>query len=235
MSEQNNPSSAVVVQNDDAEPLQFKERIEHFAVGYNNSQAVVRFLDTKASAVVASVPVVIGALSALFALIKDWARWDKAFASHHAWMIWIALPIVGYFALALLRKAIAAVNAAFDAITPRKPLDAKPSVIFPYAQSYEQAGADQSFVSRAHFLRSGAKKSDALDDWERQTVRMSQLVKEKLDCVNLSVRELKLFFVEALRLLAALIAITVLCAGVAATGQPTTTPTDPSSVLPKRL
>ena len=42
--------------------LKFEQVVQHFAAGYENSQSVVRFLETKAAAVLGGVPVILGGL-----------------------------------------------------------------------------------------------------------------------------------------------------------------------------
>ncbi len=64
MTEENNMSGHGEVRDqphvpdDHAKSLDFKERLDHFASGYSQSQAVVRFLDTKATAVIGGQPVI---------------------------------------------------------------------------------------------------------------------------------------------------------------------------------
>ncbi len=205
--------------------LDYKQRVEHFAKGYDNAQSVVRFLDTKASAVIAAIPLLVGAVSGLFAIMKEWVRWDKAFAADYAWLLLFTFAAVIVFIIRFALKSLGAAKAAFDALTPQKPLDAKPSVIFPFEQTYQYEGHDRTFADRAKFMRSiTADACDALDDWERQTIRMSEIVKRKINFVNDAICELKGAFVSAIWLVVVLAIMLISAAGLALTAPATTPP-----------
>ncbi len=233
MSGTNDQSSAAIALPGEEKPLEFKERIDHFAAGYNNSQAVVRFLDTKASAVIGVIPIVIAALSALFGLFKDWGRWEAAFKSDYHW--WLCLFVVSVFlsSLAMLYQAVRAIVAAFDVISPRKTGSAKPSVIFPISMKCDLASPDDSFVSRAQHFVSEATRRDALVDYRRQVVRMSEIVDEKMACLKTAIQHLKRFFVFALVLLS-LVCVTVSIGAVIGTPKAANgaTPTSRPANLP---
>jgi hypothetical protein len=196
--------------------LSFHERVEHLKSGYDNSQAVVRFLDAKASAVIAAIPVVIAALAALFSIIKEWVRWKEAFASTGATWLWTVAVLCGVAGAILLVVAVLAITAAFSAIKPRDPGTAKPSMLFPFAATYQLPTPDDSFASRMLFFKTNADRSHVLEDYERQMVRMSEIVATKLACVNQSVEYLKAFFVVAAALLALLLLLTLLAAALGA-------------------
>jgi hypothetical protein len=69
------------------------ELFAHLKAGYDNSQAVVRFLDTKASAVVGAVPIVVGALAALMNVVKDWGMVSAAMESPYSWVMWLIIGV----------------------------------------------------------------------------------------------------------------------------------------------
>lgn len=195
--------------------LKFEERVAHLKTGYDNSQSVVRFLDTKASAVIGAIPIVIAALTGLFGAVKDLGRWEQAFKSDYGMVLWAAALLTIAVSVVLLVFAVLAIVAAFSAITPRNTGEAKPSVIFPFESSFEFPTPDQSFAARVKHFKEKATQNDALEDYERQIVRMSEIVRQKLTCVNTAVKELKVFFIFAVILLGLLCGTTVL-AGVLA-------------------
>lgn len=176
----------------------FAERVAHLKAGYDNSQATVRFLDTKASAVIAVIPIVIAALAGIFGLAKDWVRWRDALASNHTYLMWVLVAVTSAGAITLVLLGKAAIWHAFNGITPRDTGKAKPSVIFPYAATYPLPTPDDSFASRVAFIKSDGKESDILEDYERQIVRMSEIVQSKINSVNVAVKFLKYFFALAL-------------------------------------
>jgi hypothetical protein len=194
------------------ESMEFGDRLAHLKSGYDNSQSVVRFLDTKASAVIAAIPVVIAALTALFSVVKDWGNWEKAFASEHACALWTVITVTSIAIAALLLTAILAIVSAFKAITPRDTGKAKPSVLFPFETAYGSPTPDDSYAARVAFFKEQAKRPDVLEDYERQLVRMSQIVAQKLSCVNDAVGHLKQFFMAAVCLLGLICASSLLCA-----------------------
>lgn len=215
MNEPNAPKPTEHPDNDKPEAMEYADRVAHLKAGYDNSQSVVRFLDTKASAVIAVIPVIIVALTALFGVVKDWARWERAFTSEHACTLWIMLTVTAIVAVALLVTAISAIVSAFRAITPRDTGTVKPSILFPFAKAYEYPPPDDSFASRVAFFKDSAKRPDVLEDYERQLVRMSQIVSQKLIYVNDAVKYLKRFFVAAACLLGLVVASTFLSAALA--------------------
>jgi hypothetical protein len=195
--------------------LEFDQRVAHLKAGYDNSQSVVRFLDTKASAVIATIPVVIAVLTALFGVVKDWGQWKDAFASRHSCVLWTALITTALVAAALLLSAVFAIVSAFKAITPRDTGIAKPSVLFPFEKNYAAAWPDNSFASRVAFFKGEAKRLDVLEDYERQIIRMGEITAQKLGCVDDAVKHLKRFFVTAVILLGFVCATTLMAAALA--------------------
>lgn len=178
-----------------------EQRIVHCKAGYENSQAVVRFLDAKASAVVGVIPIVIAALAGLVGLSRDWVDWRAAFDSPNACVLWVAIVVALLLAIALFVFAILAVVSAFGAISPRPPANAKPSVLFPFDMTYGHPPPDDSYAARLRFLRELGSHADFLEDYERQLLRMSQIVAEKMRHVQCAIERLTIFFGLAASLL----------------------------------
>lgn len=167
--------------NPGADKLNHPECVSHLKAGYDNSQAVVRFLDTKASAVIGVIPIVIGILTALVGMIKEWGAWQSGLHAEGACLLVACLVITGLCAISLIATAVLAISAGFCAISPRDTGTTKPSVVFPFEKSYVDSPPDHSYAARVTHFVEGANNHDLLEDYKRQLVRMSRIVQQKID------------------------------------------------------
>jgi hypothetical protein len=212
MSEQN-ATSPTEARSDAPTELKYDQRIQHLRTGYDNSQAAVRFLDTKASAVIAVVPVVLGLLVGLYRWFDAAWRWEKMSTPSARWVWGILLSVCVLIATVLLYHSAKVLTAAFTAISPHGPSDSRPSVLFPYhIKTRRDVGADspdRGFDKRIAFFVTDAAESDALEDYCRQIMRMSEILERKLTCVHEAVAHLKYVFVLALAIVVMLFLMTV--------------------------
>ena len=157
--------------------LSFEQTLSHLAAGYENSQNVVRFLDTKAAAVVGGVPVFLGVCAAVFKWVHEAGFIE--IGANAGGLQWI---FVGTSFL-ILALALISLRAAFRALLPRDPGTTEPSVVFPYNS--------EKFMHRIGVFVNGATKSDVIEDYRRQITRMSEIVEIKLVHVKCSIRFVK--------------------------------------------
>lgn len=171
-------------------PLEYDEVIAHLAAGYANSQSVVRFLDTKAAAVVGVVPILLAILAAVFKWLQDSIDWQTTFETMWpcpAWVLGVAFFVL---ALLLLTFAWLSVKSAFNAILPRPPGKTKASVLFPYDSP--------DFGDRIDLFVGKPTQSDAFEDYKRQITRMSQITAIKVKHLDCAISWLKwMVFVAA--------------------------------------
>lgn len=182
--------------------LSFEKTVAHLSAGYENSQAVVRFLDTKAAAVIGGVPVMLGILAAVFNWAYDAGLGEIGAGSPIHRCITVAVAVAA--ALGILCLAWCAINAAFKALIPRDTGTAEASVVFPFKSA--------DFSARLALFLTHATESHVIEDYTRQIDRMSEIVATKLRCVARSIR-----FVRYL-LAAALTSVAVMVIAVAAGG-----------------
>ena len=188
--------------------LTFEERIAHLATAYSNSQSVVRFLDTKAAAVLGGVPVLVGILAAVFGWFKESSQWRAVLDLVPNWIpITFATVIFGLLLLFTWRT----MKAAFAAIQPREPDKTLPSVLFPFA-------AD-GFETRLSVFTHEPKRSDAIEDYRRQIVRMSRIVASKSADVKRAIRRLTHLLVLSFAALVAMLLIEALSIGITVSQQ----------------
>jgi hypothetical protein len=179
--------------------LEYADRVAHLKTGYDNSQAVVRFLDTKATAAIGAIPLVIAALTGLFGLVKDWARWERAFQSPHVCLLWMLVTFCLVAAIFGIVFAVRTVWFAFEAISPRDTGSSNPSVLFPY----DVKGFDTRV---AYFKQDTALKAEVYEDYEQQINQMGRITKAKLSGVQKAIGQLRYFFIASLILLILFIA-----------------------------
>lgn len=166
--------------------MSFDEQVAHLSAGYANSQSVVRFLDTKAVAVLGVVPVVLGVLGAFFKWQLDVVPIIQMREEIGLCASIIACALILGLSIVLLALAWQTVHCVFGAILPRTPGDAKPSILFPY----RAAGFEERL---SQFLASPTQQ-DALDDYHRQLNRMGVIVAIKIERVSQAIRNLKCLF-----------------------------------------
>lgn len=199
--------------------LRFDERVQHFAAGYNNSQSVVRFLDTKASAVIGTIPVILALLAGFASWLERWWNFGAMIDAVGGCIVVLISGLFLAVAGILLYYAVVAVVSAFAAIAPQDIGDTRPSLLFPFASSSQPAQphepAGNPFEARAELFVRGATREDALEDYRRQVVRMGQILKRKIRHVNDAVDYLKRLFVSAFALVLLLCLFTIANAVVA--------------------
>ena len=188
--------------------LSFDQRVQHFAAGYENAQAVVRFLDTKASAVIGSVPLILALLSGLFAWLED-HRDNQSILDCAGAIVSVALwSVIAVAVVWLLVESVLAVFSAFRAINPQKPHESRPSLLFPYADdptSGNVEGHDSNYDARLAYFVDGVCQADVLEDYRRQHSRMAEIIARKIEHLSVAVSSVKRLFLAAF-ILAVLIA-----------------------------
>ncbi|MBE02058.1 MAG: hypothetical protein CL958_03045 [Euryarchaeota archaeon] len=161
-----------------ANSLDFESRVGHLRAGYENSQAAVRFLDTKAAAVVGGIPVILG----IFTTVFKWALDAELGASIFSCVVGLVISVI--FSLTMLLLAWLSLHSAFQALSPRNTGEAQPSVLFPYRSS--------GFGQRLSFFTDGkASEETVVEDYHRQITRMSEIVEAKMDRVKSAIRYLQ--------------------------------------------
>jgi len=197
--------------NEDApgKPLSFNDTVEHLSAGYANSQATVRFLDTKASAVVGIVPVVMGLLFVAVRWLTGLTPTTTATEIFGVRVVVIWFVASGFVVVAMLVAGAMALAGAFKCLIPRKPRDSKSSVLFPHRVSDTTEGAD-TMADRIRLFTGQPEKRDLLDDYEWQLDRMATIVGQKMSAVQSAVRCIRSFLV-----LAAVVAGFILAYGAA--------------------
>lgn len=191
------------VDQDNAKLLSHENRVKHLAAGYSNSQSVVRFLDTKATAVVGIVPIILGALAGITSWIlgdADWLNymWDAEWSNCY-WVVHVLL-VVGTLLLCIV-TAVGAVWKAMHALSPRDNGKARPSILFPYIpyrKHSDGVGGTHPFLQRVDLFVSEVSQKDELDDYRSQLIRMGEIVAEKHSAVQHSICWLSRLLVGAL-------------------------------------
>lgn len=198
--------------NEKMKALSHDRRVHHLAAGYHNSQSVVRFLDTKATAIVGIVPVVLGALAGISSWLIGEAAWIRM-PSSIEWLqcIWKILASLILISLLLcLGTAISAVWQALHALLPRNTGSAPPSILFPYKprnKRSSQQGTRHPFSQRLGIFVHGGSEQDELDDYGTQLDRMGEIVAEKLTAVQGAIRWLRHLLISAIIYIALLAAL----------------------------
>ncbi len=174
--------------------LDFYETVEHFQKGYENAQATTRFMDTKASAVIAVVPVIIAALIQSFAWFKGWVYWSQTVDVVGAWVpsiIWFYILIYGVW---IVFSVWMTLTNAFCALLPRDTGDSGSSILFPFNLNVFVRSKKNvnDMAARINLFVEGATRADVHSDYKRQLLRMSDIVAIKMSCVQRSVRHLQL-------------------------------------------
>ena len=169
--------------------MSFEERIVHLSTGYENSQSLVRFLDTKAIAVLGVVPIVLGVLGALFKWQHEMVSLDQLCNVVGLTMTVMILIVMLLLALFLLFLSCRTVHCVFSAVNPRGQGKAKPAVLFP-AQGKE-------FLARLKLFTELPIQNDAIEDYERQLSRMGEIVAVKFQKVGEAIRCLMHLFIWA--------------------------------------
>lgn len=181
----------------DHENLTYQERIDHLKAGYDNTQSVVRFLDTKASATVAGLTAVFGLNVAignwLLPLLPNYIK-----TINHWGGLWNKLPLA-LFIVALLLIIIAWLTLwnAYKTLTPSPPKDPKPSALFPYIPSGTLSEQDESIaaaeLARLTLYAKNATTKDSIEDYIEQLRQMGMINKQKIDHCKLAIRWLFIF------------------------------------------
>lgn len=227
--EENGANMQIDTQDNSVRQLSFDEKIKHFGEGYANSQATVRFLDTKAAVAIGVVPVLLGILAAVFDWTKEFWNWPGVVEITSPVVPIVAYIVFAVIAIALMVVAALCVMSAFNAILPRDTGNTGPSILFPLHST--------EYASRVDHFVNVPTVADAIEDYQRQLVRMSEIVLMKMENVNRSIKHLKhLFFVAAIALcLMVLLAVgTVLIVGQSdAPSHAGTTSAVPRSAFPE--
>lgn len=178
----------------DPAALTFEQRVRHFEAGYANSQAVVRFLDQKAAAVIGVVPIVLGALAAFANWSNDTFKWSGAAAALPFWAKFVLLGILLIAGAVLLYFSWRALAAAFAAISPQNIGKSLPSLLFPFGAA---GAAAESLRERVQIYVKGGSTDDVVECYRRQMIRMGEIVAQKMQHTQDAVSHLKGLFVSA--------------------------------------
>lgn len=187
---------------DKPEDLSFEDQIMHLDRGYSNSQSVVRFLDTKAAAVIGAIPILITVAGLSFTFLKSTGYAAKITCVYGDCFPLLLCVVAAYFIILYVWKMI---GSAFSAISPRDTDGAAPSVLFPFPHD--------DFAHRVNLFCTKPSQKDALEDYKRQLNQMGNLVGVKLEKTQLAIQYLKkLLYVL---LLSAFLAVILFASSVA--------------------
>ena len=160
--------------------VQFAEGIRHAESGYRNAQDVIRFIDTKAGAIAGFTSVCIGVV---LQGIKEFLCLNKdiqesivvAFKQHPA----CALVLFG-FCVASIGLGIACIWFVVQCVAARSPrigLQARHSMLFPYYDAAQEAGA-----ARVHYqkLERGLTRQEIAEEYEVQLLNVGAILEKKI-------------------------------------------------------
>jgi len=196
--------------------LNFDEQIAHFAAGYANSQAVVRFLDTKAAAVIGIVPVVLGVVAAVSNWLQDFLQWKILIGllGQCGATVFVFMSLGA--SVTVLVLACLCIAGAFKAISPRATEDAAHSVLFPFnTERHKKAPkpkGSNDFKSHVILFAGRPARSDAIEDYQNQIVRMSDIVADKFHYLNRALGHLMHLFVVSFLAILLSLALATACA-----------------------
>ncbi len=159
--------------------LDFSELRDHLATGYDNSQSTVRFLDTKAAAVVGFVPLAAAITTSTAAKYVEGTAWEIAPLHSNAYLAWVFQFLLFIACCFTIWFAFQSVRSALRCLIPRGPGSASPSLLFPFRAS--------DFIDRLEHFKQHPNHADIIEDYDRQLRRMSEIVSEKLTSMNRSV------------------------------------------------
>lgn len=180
--------------------LSHEGTVEHLKSGYENSQSVVRFLDTKAAAIIGGVPVLLGIVAALLNWLNSNLISDHFESTKNAGVIAIFFLVLS--ALLLILIASKAIYEAFSAVTPRNTGESEPSVIFPFNTP--------GFETRLEtFTTKSAKECDVIEDYKRQIIRMGEIVEEKIKHTSNAIRFTRYLLIAS----ASIVSVAILLSG----------------------
>lgn len=188
--------------------LSHEGTVEHLKSGYENSQSVVRFLDTKAAAIIGGVPVLLGIVAALLNWLNSNLIIDQFAPAQNAGQATTVFLVIS--ALLLIFIASRAIFEAFSAVTPRNIGNFEPSVIFPFNSS--------GFGTRLEtFTTSSATELDVVLDYKCQILRMGEIVEEKIKHTSNAIRFTRYLLIAS----ASIVSVAILLGGYS-----TISPTD---------
>lgn len=186
--------------------LDYQERIAHLKSGYDNTQSVVRFLDTKASAVVAGATAVFGLNVAL-------AKWLFSFLPaylekvSHWCGFWLLPPLLMIIAIGFISYNLYhALRHAYLTLVPRDTGGSEPSALFPMIPT---VGANKKPLSEGEKLNAtkqearielyglNCNQADAIKDYTEQLKQMGRIISVKLKHCKLSIEYLFPFIVSS--------------------------------------
>lgn len=188
MNENNDAGSEKTTKQNSHQPLSSDQINAHLSASYNNSQSTVRFLDTKAAAIIGCVPVLLGIIAALFNWLKNHYIHGKVECTTSQDIT--VLLYLGVSALVLIYISSRAVHEAFSALTPRDTGNAEPSVLFPFN--------GPGFKSRLElFTHNSATETDICYDYHRQILRMGEIVEQKIKHTSRAIRRTQHLLIAA--------------------------------------
>jgi|GEM_PF-4826652 len=167
------------------EPVSIEILTSHLGRSLDNAQSTIRFLDTKAGAILALIPVA----GSIFALLL---RNDAADIGLIEWFIKLdrelgALRMVGYLVMlaVVFSQLYLTMISALRALSPQGIGDAKCSVLF--------AHDHPSFPSRLRMLCHKPFRHDLLDDYRYQLARLSTILAKKMENVDKAIGHARQF------------------------------------------
>jgi len=185
--------------------LEYQKRIDHLKAGYDNTQSVVRFLDTKASAVVAGVTAVFGLNVALAKWLFSFlpVYWVKVGHWCGFWLLppWLMLLAVGVMCYYLFHT----LKHAYLTLVPRDTGSSAPSALFPWIPTQDQSSKKKltdaeintaaKQEARIELYGLDCTESDAIQDYTEQLKQMGRIIAVKLNHCKLSIKHLFPFIV----------------------------------------
>ncbi len=177
--------------------LEYQERIDHLKAGYDNTQNVVRFLDTKASAVVAGATAVFGLNVALikwfFSFVHSYYEKVEHWCDFWFAPLWLMLVPAGFMSYYLFR----ALRHAYLTLIPRDTGSSKPSALFPMIPTVDEGSKQDATSARIELYGSNCTHANAIQDYTEQLKQMGRIVFNKMTHCKLSVIYLFRFIVSS--------------------------------------
>ncbi|MDP0492237.1 MAG: hypothetical protein Q7Q71_14400 [Verrucomicrobiota bacterium JB023] len=159
--------------------LSTSQRIEHLKAGYQNSQSVARFIDTKIGALMAGLAALVGLMFAQGkAVVESLPYFLKTVISWEG--CWCCVPLLFIIAsVAVIASGGYVFWSSIEALSPRNPGRSKPSAIFPYLDKKNEE-LHNSEKERIDLFRDGGEWKHAIEDWSNQLERMGEINCEKI-------------------------------------------------------
>ena len=175
--------------------MKYQQKIDHLKSGYDNLQSVVRFLDTKALAVVAGVTTVFGLTVTLmkwyFSFLFEYRDHIKGWCG-----CWNLAPLAVFLTMVvMLWFLLLSLYHAYKTLVPRNTGNSAPSAIFPVIPTAPKGTKlkekDAKFAEmqeqRIELYLGNPTEIDALEDYTEQLKQMGRINNLKLNHCKLAI------------------------------------------------